>query len=280
MPGFISGLRRSVQKNELQGKRPAVTKGTAGRFIILGTGWGRLPQPARSADSPIYSPNRNSKKWFRFGGEEGGCGYGAFAAPAEAEWSRLLFSLVKPKGNPPQWLPFGAEEGGCGYGAFAAPAETEWSRLLFSFVKPKGNPTQWLPFGAEEGGCGYGAFAAPAEAEWSRLLFSLVKPKGNPTQWLPFGAEEGGCGYGAFAAPAEAEWSRLLLTQRAVCCAWRLSGGSPSACEECAEMSGEGCRRFRGGRAGGRSPVGRYPAQSGGGWHLERAFCLRSRVGR
>ncbi len=200
MPGFISGLRRSVQKNELQGKRPAVTKGTAGRFIILGTGWGRLPQSARSADSPIYSPNRNSKKWFRFGGEEGGCGYGAFAAPAEAEWSRLLFSFVKPKGN--------------------------------------------------------------------------------PTQWLPFGAEEGGCGYGAFAAPAETEWSRLLLTQRAVCCAWRLSGGSPSACEECAEMSGEGCRRFRGARAGERSPVGRYPAQSGGGWHLERAFCLCSRVGR
>ena len=200
MPGFISGLRRSVQKNELQGKRPAVTKGTAGRFIILGTGWGRLPQSARSADSPIYSPNRNSKKWFRFGGEEGGCGYGAFAAPAEAEWSRLLFSHVKPKGN--------------------------------------------------------------------------------PTQWLPFGAEEGGCGYGAFAAPAETEWSRLLLTQRAVCCAWRLSGGSPSACEECAEMSGEGCRRFRGARAGERSPVGRYPAQSGGGWHLERAFCLCSRVGR
>ena len=200
MPGFISGLRRSVQKNELQGKRPAVTKGTAGRFIILGTGWGKLPQSARSTDSPIYSPNRNSKKWFRFGGEEGGYGYGAFAAPAETEWSRLLFSLVKPKGN--------------------------------------------------------------------------------PTQWLPFGAEEGGCGYGAFAAPAEAEWSRLLLTQRAVCCAWRLSGGSPSACEECAEMSGEGCRRFRGARAGGRSPVGRYPAQSGGGWHLERAFCLRSRVGR
>ena len=240
MPGFISGLRRSVQKNELQGKRPAVTKGTAGRFIILGTGWGRLPQSARSADSPIYSPNRNSKKWFRFGGEEGGCGYGAFAAPAEAEWSRLLFSHVKPKGN----------------------------------------PTQWLPFGAEEGGCGYGAFAVPAEAEWSRLLFSFVKPKGNPTQWLPFGAEEGGCGYGAFAAPAETEWSRLLLTQRAVCCAWRLSGGSPSACEECAEMSGEGCRRFRGARAGERSPVGRYPAQSGGGWHLERAFCLCSRVGR
>ena len=32
-------------------------------------------------------------EWFRFGGEDGGRGDGAFADPAEAEWSRLLLTL-------------------------------------------------------------------------------------------------------------------------------------------------------------------------------------------
>ena len=71
------------------------------------------------------------------------------------------------------------------------------------------------------------SFRRPGGSGMEQASISFVKPKGNPTQWLPFGAEEGGCGYGAFAAPAEAEWSRLLLTQRAVCCAWRLSGDRP-----------------------------------------------------
>ena len=43
----------------------------------------------------------------------------------------LLFLLV-PKGDPAQRSAFGKEEGGCEYGAFAAPAEAEWSRLLLT----------------------------------------------------------------------------------------------------------------------------------------------------
>ena len=39
---------------------------------------------------------------------------------------------IKSKGNPVKRLPFGEEEGGCGYGFFAAPAETEWSSLLLT----------------------------------------------------------------------------------------------------------------------------------------------------
>ena len=64
--------------------RPDVPSGhlpRRGRLSPLRQG---LPQPARSADSPVYGPNRNPMKWFRFGKEEGDCGYGAFAAPADA----------------------------------------------------------------------------------------------------------------------------------------------------------------------------------------------------
>ena len=48
--------------------------------------------PVAFGDSPICQPNRNPMKWFRFGKEEGGCGYGVFAAPAETEWSWLLLT--------------------------------------------------------------------------------------------------------------------------------------------------------------------------------------------
>ena len=40
--------------------------------------------------------------------------------------------LLEPKGDPAQRSAFGKEEGGCEYGAFAAPAEAEWSRLLLT----------------------------------------------------------------------------------------------------------------------------------------------------
>ena len=40
--------------------------------------------------------------------------------------------LVEPKDDPAQRSAFGKEEGGCEYGAFAAPAEAEWSRLLLT----------------------------------------------------------------------------------------------------------------------------------------------------
>ena len=40
--------------------------------------------------------------------------------------------LLEPKGDPAQRTAFGKEEGGCEYGAFAAPAEAEWSRLLLT----------------------------------------------------------------------------------------------------------------------------------------------------
>ena len=38
-------------------------------------------------------------------------------------WSSPFFSYLEPQGNPAQRLPCGEEEGDCGYGAFAAPAE-------------------------------------------------------------------------------------------------------------------------------------------------------------
>ena len=40
--------------------------------------------------------------------------------------------LLEPKGDPAQRSAFGKEEGGCEYGAFAAPAEAEWSRVLLT----------------------------------------------------------------------------------------------------------------------------------------------------
>ena len=40
--------------------------------------------------------------------------------------------LLEPKGDPAQRSAFGKEDGGCEYGAFAAPAEAEWSRLLLT----------------------------------------------------------------------------------------------------------------------------------------------------
>ena len=40
--------------------------------------------------------------------------------------------LLEPKGDPAQRSAFGKEEGGCEYGAFAAQAEAEWSRLLLT----------------------------------------------------------------------------------------------------------------------------------------------------
>ena len=40
--------------------------------------------------------------------------------------------LLEPKGDPAQRSAFGKEEGGCEYGAFAAPAEAEWSRHLLT----------------------------------------------------------------------------------------------------------------------------------------------------
>ena len=40
--------------------------------------------------------------------------------------------LLEPKGDPAQRSAFGKEEGGCEYGAFAAPAEAEWSWLLLT----------------------------------------------------------------------------------------------------------------------------------------------------
>ena len=49
--------------------------------------------------------------------------------------------LLEPKGDPAQRSAFGKEEGGCEYGAFAAPAEAQCSWLLltprrfFSFSK-------------------------------------------------------------------------------------------------------------------------------------------------
>ena len=61
--------------------------------------------PVAFGDSPICQPNRNPMKWFRFGKEEGGCGYGVFAAPAETECSRLLLTQRGPlaggQGLPP-----------------------------------------------------------------------------------------------------------------------------------------------------------------------------------
>ena len=38
----------------------------------------------------------------------------------------------QPKGDPAKRSAFGKEEGDCGYGVFAAPAETEWSWLLLT----------------------------------------------------------------------------------------------------------------------------------------------------
>ena len=55
----------------------------------------KLPQ-SPLATAPICQPNRNPMKWFRFGKEEGGCGYGVFAAPAETECSRLLLTQRGP----------------------------------------------------------------------------------------------------------------------------------------------------------------------------------------
>ena len=58
-------------------------------------GFKKLPQ-SPLATAPICQPNRNPMKWFRFGKEEGGCGYGVFAAPAETECSRLLLTQRGP----------------------------------------------------------------------------------------------------------------------------------------------------------------------------------------
>ena len=52
--------------------------------------------------------------------------------PSERFSGRLFLFLLEPKGDTAQRPAFGKEEGGCEYGAFAAPAEAEWSRLLLT----------------------------------------------------------------------------------------------------------------------------------------------------